>query len=94
MSALKRENLTSVSSGKWAQSARYQIIVFSPSADRSERSNEWRDEDEVEDEDEDEDEVRDEVEGEFEYLGVFGMRYSPQCAERCVHLAEDKDIHP
>ena len=38
------------------------------------------DEDEVEEEDEDEDE--DEVEGEFVYLGVFGMRDSPRCAEK------------
>ena len=56
------------------------MTVLSLSADRSEGSNETKDEDEVEDEDEDE--VRDEVEGEFIDLGVFGNEiFSPMCGE-------------
>ena len=56
------------------------MTVLSLSADRSEGSNEMKDEDEVEDEDEDE--VRDEVEGEFIDLGVFGNDiFSPMCRE-------------
>ena len=51
------------------------------------------DEDEVEKEDEDEDE--DEVEGEFVYLGVFGMRDSPRCAEKlCPPGGGQKTFRP